>query len=34
MWANVEFVPQLWDWEEIEGRAETVQRLKAGNCQN
>lgn len=28
MWADVEFIPQMWDWEEIEVKAETVQSLK------
>ena len=27
LWADVEFIPQLWDWEEIERSAETTQRL-------
>ncbi len=27
LWANVEFIPQLWDWEEIERKAETRQTL-------
>ena len=27
LWADVEFIPQLWDWEEIREKAETTQRL-------
>lgn len=27
MWANVETIPQLWDWDEIAKTAETIQRL-------
>ena len=27
MWADVEFIPQLWDWSEIEEQAETTQVL-------
>ena len=27
LWAAVETIPQLWDWEEIERTAETVQAL-------
>jgi len=27
-WANVEYIPQLWDWGMIEDEAETVQRLE------
>ena len=26
-WADVEFIPQLWDWDEIQEQAETTQRL-------
>ena len=29
LWADVEFVPQLWDWSEIEAKAETTQVLEA-----
>ena len=28
MWAAVEYVPQLWDWDEIAGGAETQQELR------
>ncbi|MCH8101912.1 MAG: penicillin acylase family protein [Chloroflexi bacterium] len=28
MWSNVEYIPQLWDWDEIADRAETKQRLE------
>ncbi len=28
MWADVEYIPQLWDWAEIEEEAETVQLLE------
>ena len=27
LWADVEFIPQLWDWQEIGDRAETTQFL-------
>ena len=27
LWADVEFIPQLWDWQEIRDRAETTQHL-------
>ena len=27
-WANVEYIPQLWDWEEIRREAESYQRLE------
>jgi penicillin G amidase len=27
MWSNVEFIPQLWDWEQIRAEAETQQQL-------
>ena len=30
MHSNVEFIPQLWDWSEIEEKAETHQVLEAG----
>ena len=28
LWADVEFIPQLWDWNEIEEKAETTQLLQ------
>ncbi len=28
MWSNVEYIPQLWDWEQIASEAESVQRLE------
>ena len=28
LWADVEFIPQLWDWQEIEQKAETTQLLE------
>ncbi len=28
MWSNVEFIPQLWDWEQIQAEAESLQRLE------
>ena len=28
LWANVDTIPQLWDWDEIESRAETIQDLE------
>jgi penicillin amidase len=28
-WADVKFIPQLWDWGEIEEKAETYQRLES-----
>ena len=28
VWANVEYIPQLWDWEEIRREAESYQRLE------
>ena len=28
VWANVEYIPQLWDWEEIRREAELYQRLE------
>ena len=28
LWADVEFIPQLWDWNEIEEKAETTQVLE------
>ncbi len=28
MWAAVEYVPQLWDWDEIAEEAETQQELR------
>ena len=28
MWSNVEYIPQLWDWDEIADRAATKQRLE------
>jgi penicillin amidase len=31
MWANVDYIPQLWDWDEIEERAETRQELVPDN---
>ena len=31
LWAAVETIPQLWDWEEIEKTAETAQILRAGD---
>lgn len=30
MWSNVEYVPQLWDWDEIAMTAETYQELLPG----
>ena len=30
MWANVEYIPQLWDWEQIQSQAESYQRLEPG----
>ena len=30
MWAKIETIPQLWDWDEIAGGAETTQRLLPG----
>ena len=27
LWADVEFIPQLWDWQEIRDQAETTQHL-------
>ncbi|MDP6667321.1 MAG: penicillin acylase family protein [Dehalococcoidia bacterium] len=30
MWANVETIPQLWDWGEIAEKAETTQQLQPG----
>ena len=27
LWADVKFIPQLWDWEEIATSAETIQQL-------
>ncbi len=30
LWADVEFVPQLWEWDEIDDAAETVQKLTPG----
>jgi penicillin amidase len=27
-WANVEYIPQLWDWERIAATAETIQELR------
>jgi hypothetical protein len=30
MWAKVETIPQLWDWDEIAAVAETTQRLLPG----
>ncbi|MBM3957345.1 MAG: penicillin acylase family protein, partial [Gemmatimonadetes bacterium] len=30
MWANVEYVPQLWDWDEIAAKAESRQELLPG----
>jgi penicillin amidase len=29
MWAKVETIPQLWDWDVIAGDAESIQRLTA-----
>jgi len=29
-YSNVEFIPQLWDWDEIQQRAESHQQLNAG----
>lgn len=31
LWANVEFIPQLWDWQEIKEKAETTQRLESAD---
>lgn len=31
LWADVEFIPQLWDWEEIREKADTTQRLSPVN---
>ena len=28
MWSNVEFIPQLWDWDQIRSEAESQQRLE------
>lgn len=28
MWANVDYIPQLWDWERIAAEAETTQELQ------
>lgn len=28
MWGNVEFIPQLWDWEQIQAESKTMQRLE------
>ncbi len=28
VWSNVEYIPQLWDWEQIASEAESVQRLE------
>ena len=28
MWANIEYIPQLWDWEQIASEAESHQRLE------
>jgi penicillin amidase len=28
LWANVEYIPQLWDWDQIIAEAETRQRLE------
>jgi len=28
IWGEVDYVPQLWDWDEIKARAETTQELK------
>ncbi|NQW18969.1 MAG: penicillin acylase family protein [Chloroflexi bacterium] len=30
MWSNVEYIPQLWDWQEIAEKAETSQTLNPG----
>ena len=30
MWAKVETIPQLWDWDEIGREVETEQALKKG----
>ena len=30
LWANVETVPQLWDWEDIEAQADASQQLEPG----
>ena len=27
MWARVEYIPQLWDWDQIASQAESLQRL-------
>jgi penicillin amidase len=29
LWAGVEYIPQLWDWQEIAARAESRQKLEA-----
>jgi penicillin amidase len=31
MWSDVEYIPQLWDWSEIEAQAETSQNLEPGS---
>ena len=28
LWASVQYIPQGWDWSEIESNAETAQRLE------
>ena len=28
MWANVEYIPQLWDWQQISAEAESQQRIE------
>jgi hypothetical protein len=28
MWANVEYIPQLWDWNQISAEAESQQRIE------
>ena len=28
MWANVEYIPQLWDWQQIANEAESTQELQ------
>ena len=30
LWAEVEFIPQLWDWDEVEEKAESRQILTPG----
>ncbi len=33
MWSNVEYIPQLWDWEEIKSEAESQQKLEPAATQ-